>query len=72
MRRGQPNKKKIQCWMTRDHDNLLGKKKEPDLTRVKIPKLKPWSWDQHIPIKKQRKTNYEAQFSTNPILNDKI
>jgi hypothetical protein len=37
-----------------------------------MSKLWPWSWDQDILIKKHIKTDYETQFLTDSMLNDKI
>ena len=48
------------------------KKKRSNLTRVKITKLMTLIVRPRYSHKKHIKTDYEAQFSTNLILNDKI
>ena len=48
------------------------KKKQHDLTKVKIPKLLTLIVRPRCSHKNQIKINYEAQFLTDPMLNDKI
>jgi len=51
---------------------LERKKEQHDLTRVKIPKLVTLIVRSRYSCKKQIKINYEIEFSTDPMLNDKI
>lgn len=69
MRWEKLNKNQIQCWRTWDRDNLGKKIKKNDL--VKIPKLATLITRLRYPYGKQIKTDYEDQFPTDPILNDK-
>jgi hypothetical protein len=77
MRRGQPNKKQIQCWRTRDpgyetNNNLLKEnknKKQPDLTRVKMSKPVILIVNPRYSHKKQVTTDYKTQFSTDLMFN---
>jgi len=50
----------------------LERKKKHDLTRVKISKLMTLIVRPRYSYKKQIKINYEIQFPTDPMLNDKI
>ena len=65
--------------MTRDPGNETNinsqkenKKKRPGLTRVKMLKLVTLILRPIYSHKKQIKIDYEAQFPTNPMLNNKI
>jgi len=55
-----------------DRDNLLKKQKKPELTGVKIPKPATLIVRSIYHYRKQIKIDYETQFLTDLVLNDKI
>jgi hypothetical protein len=73
MRREQTNKKNPMLKEMKLREPLRKKnKKRPDLTWIKIQKPATLITRQIYPYKKQIKTYYKAQFSTDSALNDKI
>jgi len=55
-----------------DRDNLIKKQKKPELTGVKIPKPATLIMRSIYHYRKQIKIDYETQFLTDLVLNDKI